>query len=312
MLDNGNKRDICSLQDSYLYAASFTEMNDPFECSLQVPIIESNNILLTHIIQQISTIGIYSLTIDKRNFPSNEIMWAHYANAHRGFCIEYDFDFLISSMKNTDYWQSVKVSYKNTPPQMVYTTYNNLLDEIIGTKSYNWNYENEVRLVFRQCGIKQYKSCTYPITGIYFGLNINENDRNSIIQSLADKKHIHFYQMGRKEDTYELTFMELDTNISYEIISISRQRFGDNIIVLYKSKNVDKISILQCIKSIRKTLKNPANITLINDIRVLEYINKLSEEPNKMELECLTKHWLAYSTFDAPNDALLYPMKKYI
>ena len=40
-------------------------------------------------------IGIYSLS---KTFI-DELLWAHYGNSHKGFCIEYDLDILLNSFK---------------------------------------------------------------------------------------------------------------------------------------------------------------------------------------------------------------------
>lgn len=57
--------------------------------------------------------------------------------------------------------------------------------KVFGTKSLAWEYENEIRLVFLESGIKHYSQ--EIVTGIYFGLNIGLEERNLIINKLKRK-----------------------------------------------------------------------------------------------------------------------------
>ena len=41
--------------------------------------------------------GVYSLSKSQCGFPDRELIWAHYADSHKGFCIEYDIDKLQDS-----------------------------------------------------------------------------------------------------------------------------------------------------------------------------------------------------------------------
>lgn len=43
-------------------------------------------------------------------------MWAHYANSHKGFCIEYDIEKLQDSENYTFDVNRMKIEYKNEPP----------------------------------------------------------------------------------------------------------------------------------------------------------------------------------------------------
>ena len=44
--------------------------------------------------------GVYSLIkpLDNETFPCSELMWAHYADSHKGFCIEYDLDIRLAEL----------------------------------------------------------------------------------------------------------------------------------------------------------------------------------------------------------------------
>lgn len=108
---NKNFRDIESLLKDELWASSLTNLNDPFEAIYDDNISKALEIFKqlfkakTDIVQKNwndlidfkDKIGIYSLASSGKNFPDNELMWTHYANSHKGFCIAYDIEKLEDS-----------------------------------------------------------------------------------------------------------------------------------------------------------------------------------------------------------------------
>ena len=99
---NKKKRDVEQLFSLEFYASNLQELNDPFEGTFSFGAISHNEEKYTQVIQQISSLGIYSLVVGDNNYPNNDLMWAHYANAHKGFCIEYDLDLLIDNINKID------------------------------------------------------------------------------------------------------------------------------------------------------------------------------------------------------------------
>lgn len=126
--------------------------------------------------------GVACFTSDPSNIP----MWAHYANNHRGYCVEYELDISaigkimkLSTRQEDDYLQAVhsgneiitchydnrdlifvftKVRYSATPPIMYlnelypmrenpYRSTQYLVHNGIGVKYQQWEYENEYRLI---------------------------------------------------------------------------------------------------------------------------------------------------------------------
>ncbi|MBO5498373.1 MAG: DUF2971 domain-containing protein [Bacteroidales bacterium] len=114
-------------------------------------------------------------------------MWAHYADSHKGFCIEYDIEQLALS---EELWFNVscidQVVYSPTIPEMCLTdilsnTGVQLITKICGTKSNVWKYENESRLLYETSDIKKYNPAS--LKAIYFGLNMD----NVLEEYLIDK-----------------------------------------------------------------------------------------------------------------------------
>jgi hypothetical protein len=71
-----------------------------------------------NVLDKINNIGIYSLS---RSYK-NELLWAHYSNSHKGFCIEYDLDYLVDyyyrDKKSINFVDIVNVKYQKKPPMV--------------------------------------------------------------------------------------------------------------------------------------------------------------------------------------------------
>ena len=125
----------------------------------------------------------------------NILMWAHYANKHQGFCIEYDYeDFL---KKNSNTLQIYPILYTNNF-QVIDVTNIEYSQDIIEVanliKSKDWSYEDEWRLavVKNQYGyLTEKKYAQIKISAIYFGCNFKDDLLNEC-QKLMKKRIIDF------------------------------------------------------------------------------------------------------------------------
>ena len=88
------RQDTFSLLKNEIYAPLLSQLNDPFEETVisfltKVSKINIEYDKINNLLEQIkNNVGIYSLSLKKEHvsFPNNELMWAHYANSHKGFC----------------------------------------------------------------------------------------------------------------------------------------------------------------------------------------------------------------------------------
>ncbi|WFC15401.1 DUF2971 domain-containing protein [Aeromonas salmonicida] len=94
---------------------------------------------------------------------TENLMWSHYADGLRGFCLIFNSDELKIDIHKTSnrVIRPVKVSYQNTPnvidinafiqsPAMLGVSELNYIDYVVGTissKSESWRYENEFRIL---------------------------------------------------------------------------------------------------------------------------------------------------------------------
>lgn len=85
--------------------------------------------------------GIFSLS---RNWDSI-LMWSHYSDHHRGFCVGFDMEKL---KQLNAFGAGSFISYSDEFPQIDPLDYNdNAMFKEIATKASNWSYEDEYRLL---------------------------------------------------------------------------------------------------------------------------------------------------------------------
>lgn len=308
---DGTRLDINTLLSHQLYAAPLNSLNDPFEASVELPPddIRGNEWVIA-VKQSIYSAGIFSLfkPSDGESFPSNELMWSHYADSHKGFCIEYDLDVLCPiTSKTFDLISTANINYQSNRP--VVTNRDNLdviIHKVFGTKSKAWEYENEIRLVFGNSGLKPVP--VNAIKAIYFGLRMDLKERKQIIEGLRNEV-IDFFQIEQIGNTYQLKATKLMFTFDYEIVEEEHLPRVDNYTILYKSSNKDRSTISEFVAEFRKNRTKGTNITIIDDIRVIDIIDRNRNTWTPTESDIISKHWIAFSSFDAPNSIWMYPEK---
>lgn len=301
-------RDTYSLLKGELFAPKLSKLNDPFEGSVELPNADSESFWVTPLLQQNYNAGVYSMSKQKEgeDFPCNELLWAHYANSHKGFCIEYDLDKLdICITGNIDYRIDV-VYQENKPTILPDDSIEAKVKKAFSTKSLAWDYENEYRLIFSSSGVK--KIAFEAIRAIYFGLNMPLAERNAIVNGLKDKS-IEFYQIERVGKDYKLSASKLLFDYTHEIVNIEKLPTVTNYIIWYKSPNKDKSSIEDFVQRVRKDLSPNSNLTLIDDMSVLPILinYKPREAMTLEEIETQAKHWIGLSPYDDPECVWIYP-----
>ena len=154
---------------------------------------------------------------DKKEFL-NELMWAHYADSHRGICIKYRFCESISQLGNTNvnvvsYFKDVEYSDE------ALNTYSNKnainMKDAFFLKGKQWEYENELRFIYFDLNSNSdYGTISIPncIEAIYFGLNCSKEDKERIISIMKTKKHVTKDLRGTviSEEPIQFYQMELD------------------------------------------------------------------------------------------------------
>lgn len=141
------------------------------------------------------------------------LMWSHYADSHKGFCIEYDFSRLCSDnelmrgLMPVNYLYSDKLfdateyllpSYDGKEINSLYTIYAAI------SKFSEWNYEKEWRIVLPagiDCESRSYEVPTPK--AVYLGAKIDKNNEESIRQ-ITKSKGIALYKMDLDKYYFKL------------------------------------------------------------------------------------------------------------
>lgn len=304
---DGLKRDIQTICAGQLYAATYRDLNDPFECSVRFDSdAAKDKVFQTRVNSLVYNAGICSLFLpqSQEKFPSSETMWTYYANSHNGFCIAYDLDILEGAKSDGfDLIELLSIKYQNNSPEIFVTdTIDLMREKYFGRKSVSWKRENEVRLVFHSSGLKHIPKDA--VVAIYFGLNMPIEERQQIISGLGEN-NIDYYQIETIPNCYKLKATKVDNIADIEIIKAERKPTLDNFTLLYKSEAKDRQTIEALVKAIRSGLTRPTNICIVDDLLSGELLDKYP--PTNEERKYLSEHWIAMSTFDAPDYVMYYP-----
>ena len=168
-LSDDNKRNelrLTSVKNNKIWASTCFEFNDPFECQylylneddlLQMGIPNPENAkkiwdsIMGQIRQRITTI---CFTQNPNDMP----MWAHYANEHKGFCVEYE----VKNYKNLYpvFYSENRMKAQTLFIDLIYSFFNKeakgenlstLFKYIILTSAFkdkSWESEHEIRAIF--------------------------------------------------------------------------------------------------------------------------------------------------------------------
>lgn len=163
--------------------------------------------------------GVLSLS---SNFNS-PLMWSHYADEHRGVCLEYDMSTSVGEHpKKIDYEASRGISAKLIADFILHGS-KKASDDIkfkyFFTKANDWKYECEWRSITDTSGCNP---ASFELSGVYFGMRCESSVIASLIKVLStDTSKIKFYKMRSDNLTFEL---HSDLLEPYEwISSIPRQ-----------------------------------------------------------------------------------------
>jgi hypothetical protein len=168
-----------------------------------------------------------SLAKDEHEHPAplnNMLMWSHYANGFKGFCIEYDFEKLKKSIKHKNGIElansPVKYATDGKLPVIKLKTFmQSTIDdsrecshEILSAftrKEQSWIYENEVRFISEQGGKLFYDpSC---INAIYIAEKAPNWLKSNLMSNVAIKQsNIKIYHVALHSSEYKFGFHRID------------------------------------------------------------------------------------------------------
>lgn len=147
----------------------------------------------------------------------NLLMWSHYTDSHKGFCVEFDFNMLHSIAMNyikIDQLVNLeKVDYSNEYPILnPYLSIDDTKNYLNGllTKSEVWEYEEEWRIIYSDNPNESIELPDKVITGVYFGVKCG-NDEIDIAKKLFKGKSSKpiFYKAKLKNREFGLEFEKI-------------------------------------------------------------------------------------------------------
>lgn len=231
---NVSSNSLSALINEFCWASNPSDFNDPFDTKI------INNDLLQN--KSFLKEKIYCLS----KLNDNLIMWAHYADSHKGFCIEFtDYtDGELNELKSNGIFPNVensnlsiirnakKVEYKTSEEideyvngiplnsndfLRIYKSLNKPEQEILikriqstsFIKHIDWQYEEEYRLINTKRNILRFPG---NLTAVYFGMKMpawHKRMIGKIVSPSFDGK-VKLYQMFKEPSKYSLSFRNFD------------------------------------------------------------------------------------------------------
>lgn len=165
-----------------------------------------NNPQVTEAIQQkiidhhTKKIGVLSVTTKKDDI----LMWSHYADSHQGICLEFDGNFAFMA-------HAMKVKYTKTRP--VINAYRDdhqtQLEKALLTKSDQWEYEDEWRLISYDEGPRVIRFRPQNLTGLIFGAQATASTIEMVRKWVEEREQpIILYKTEVCKSAYKLNIIK--------------------------------------------------------------------------------------------------------
>jgi hypothetical protein len=143
----------------------------------------------------------------------NPLLWSHYADEHRGLCIEYDTDEVSHpGLRAVTYGgaRAIKTSclsqWKLGKDQAAGST---VFDTYFLTKAVDWRYEKEWRDIGSSIGIND---TSYRVKSVTFGLRCDSAVVTAVIMLFEGHGSVDFYSVYPRGDKFSLNRYRLDAD----------------------------------------------------------------------------------------------------
>jgi Protein of unknown function (DUF2971) len=225
---------IESLVNRSLYFAKPEMLNDPFDCKIDLKKVltrvESSatggrKIFLKSLLDDpqffeewkkyFDNIGVCSFS----RVNGNTLLWSHYADSHKGVCLEYQFrgsyflsaEFNLSAAGNVEYLSEPLNDWLKNAPMERSEFMPQLVHKYLKTKSLAWEYEQEARIIRRNHGV--FNINNQFLKRVYFGLQTPRADIDLVIKLARDYSGCtSFSQLVPDETEFGFTLKSLVGN----------------------------------------------------------------------------------------------------
>jgi hypothetical protein len=151
---------------------------------------------------------------DRKNFGvfcmselnDNVLMWSHYADCHKGFCVEF-MRIPQNILGNIEITRPVKYKHEFPSPNPFSDEgRKKSFDDLFFTKSIDWAYEKEWRLINEEGDIAL--QLPGEISAIIFGLQMPTQNKETIKNILSDDSNIIYRQAEKVLNSFKLRIVD--------------------------------------------------------------------------------------------------------
>lgn len=218
-----------NLEASTAYFAAPRQLNDPYDCQIDFmkavrlakaadepqtdAILGRWQRFAKSVTEPAATCGIFSLCAGDIRGMEERLLWAHYADNHRGVCVTYEIPYkFVDTMigfapvtygeeKLLDAIRALDVSGQPDFKTVIEPVITNFLT----TKAKQWAYEKEARFISFASGLVRFERDW--LRQVCFGLNTSPADRAAVIEAVKrlGYQNCHFAEVFRADGgLYEL------------------------------------------------------------------------------------------------------------
>lgn len=221
---NYNVHTLEDLLNRTLTVCSPTVMNDPYDTLLLKwgEAVRLNKASKPHVPLLCESFNSYRIRSfcklkdeEGRSTIKSVLMWSHYADGHKGFCIEYNFskDFLVTEERRVIRFKDIMYWDKDNTLDLNINSITT--DTALCLKLYDWKYENEIRLITYMPDeegnfVSLPLATSARIKSIFFGYKCPDEHIKTITKALSSFPDIKYYRMvSRSESIFHLDAVPL-------------------------------------------------------------------------------------------------------
>lgn len=174
-----NEHHTSVLRDGKLWIPRAFDLNDPFDSKPQQFLLTHDKLRKKAFFEKIWDTGLLSFTGELSGDSRDLLLWSHYADSHRGFCLVIRDEAL--------HGMSRPVKYRSRYPDLddVNPDSSDFWDEVGFFKARGWAYENERRVLFSGSANTFCSLPTGAVFAVLFGCwGIGPEDPNPQSQKL--------------------------------------------------------------------------------------------------------------------------------
>ncbi|MEJ2609114.1 MAG: DUF2971 domain-containing protein, partial [Candidatus Thiodiazotropha sp.] len=145
---------------------------------------------------------------------NSPLMWSHYADEHKGICVEYDIsNAACKKPKPVDYEGERGIALSKISEYVIYSSsdaLNEIEQKYFYTKANQWNYEEEWRFVSEKQGLA---SVPFHLSALYFGMRCPYSIISTIVKLFnGSSSCTNFYHDYASQRNFEILSSKVDVD----------------------------------------------------------------------------------------------------